>query len=93
MTRALESWDPQNKEYERTFCQVLKGEAKEEVCWELKFMEKAKGKGEKAWVPKGGRDKKRVGLNLGDRRGLDGLCSLYPRQCLKIRHLNSRKIT
>lgn len=58
---------------------------------ELKFMEKAKGKGEKAWVPKGGRDKKRVGLNLGDRRGLDGLCSLYPRQCLKIRHLNSRK--
>ena len=64
MTRALESWDPQNKEYERTFCQVLKGKGKEEVSWELKFMEKAECKGEKAWVPKGGRAKKHVGLNL-----------------------------
>ena len=42
----------------------LKGKAKEEVSWELKFMEKAEGKGEKAWVPKGGRAKKHVGLNL-----------------------------
>ena len=56
MTRALDSWDPQNKEYERTFCQVLNGEGKE--SWELKFMEKAEGKGQKAWVPKGGRAKK-----------------------------------
>ena len=64
----------------------LKGKAKEEVSWELKFMEKAEGKGEKAWVPTGGRAKKRLGLNLGERRGLDGLCSLYPRQCLKIRY-------
>ena len=37
---------------------MLKGEGKEEVSWELKFMEKAKGKGQKAWVPKGGRAKK-----------------------------------
>ena len=91
MTRALQSWNPQNKEYERTFCQVLEREAKEEVSWELQFMEKAEGKGEKAWVPKGGRAKKPMGLNLLDRRGLDGFCSLYPRQCLRIRHLNSRK--
>ena len=60
------------------------------MSWELKFMEKAEGKGEKAWVPRGGRAKKHVGLNLRERRGLDGFCSLYPRQCLKIRHLKSR---
>ena len=42
----------------------LRVRGKEEVSWELKLMEKAEGKGEKAWVPKGGRAKKRVGLNL-----------------------------
>ena len=41
-------------------------------------MEKAKGKGEKAWVPKGGRAKKCVGLNLGERRGLDGSAPCLP---------------
>ena len=56
----------------------LKGKAKEEVSWELKFMEKAEGKGEKAWVPKGGRAKKRMGLNLGERRGLDGSAPCLP---------------
>ena len=64
MTRALDFWDPQNKDYERVFSQVLEGEGKEEVSWELKLMEKAEGKGEKAWVPKGGRAKKPMGLNL-----------------------------
>ena len=42
----------------------LKVRGKEEVSWEFRFMEKAEGKREKAWVPKGGRVQKHVGLNL-----------------------------
>ena len=42
----------------------LKVRGKEEVSWEFRFMVKAEGKREKAWVPKGGRVKKHVGLNL-----------------------------
>ena len=32
-----------------------------------------------------------MGLNLCERMGLGAFCSLYPRQCLKIRHLNPGK--
>ena len=69
MTRALDSWDPQNKDCERAFSQVLEREGKEEVSWELEFMEKAEGKGEKAWVPKGGRAKKTCGFKYLRKEG------------------------
>ena len=42
----------------------LRVRGKEEVSWEFRFVEKAEGKREKAWVPKGRRVQKHVGLNL-----------------------------
>ena len=91
MTRALQSWNPQNKEYERTFCQVLEREAKEEVSWELQFMEKAEGKGEKAWVPKGGKLKNICGFKSLRKEGFGRGLLPVSQTVSQNRHLNSRK--
>ena len=51
MTRSLDSWNPETKTRGKHLARSLKVRGKEEVSWEFRFMVKAEGKREKAWVP------------------------------------------